>query len=212
MPESIANQLERSRSIINNCQTDPVLIAVLADFGYGTDQLNEGLALYNDAKQKEERTDIEYGEERKSYQNYATKRDELNKRYMRHIKLARIVLKDDLDGQVSLKLSGRRKYSFADFSTQVRSFYSNALLQEPIKLKLDRFVKEADLQQGLNEITTVSNLYDTYLREQGEAQRATLERDDSIDRLQDWISDLIAVARIAFEDDPQQLEKLGITA
>jgi hypothetical protein len=48
------------------------------------------------------------------------------------------------------------------------------------------------------------------LKEKGEAQAATEARDKALDNLQEWMSDYIAVARIALEDEPQLMEMLGI--
>jgi anion-transporting ArsA/GET3 family ATPase len=49
-------------------------------------------------------------------------------------------------------------------------------------------------------------------KEMGEAQASTQARDEKIDELAKWISNLRAVAKVALADDPQQLEKLGILA
>ena len=47
-------------------------------------------------------------------------------------------------------------------------------------------------------------------KEKGEAQAATKARDAAIDELQDWLSDYLAIAKVALEDNPQLLEGLGV--
>jgi hypothetical protein len=47
-------------------------------------------------------------------------------------------------------------------------------------------------------------------KEKGEAQTATQLRDEAFEDLQDWMSDFIAIAHIAMEDQSQYLEMLGI--
>jgi hypothetical protein len=44
----------------------------------------------------------------------------------------------------------------------------------------------------------------------GEAQQSTKDRDEALDRMEDWFADFKAIARIALEDKPQLLEKMGI--
>ena len=49
-------------------------------------------------------------------------------------------------------------------------------------------------------------------KETGEAQLATQDRDLKVKELDKRLSDFRAVAKIAFSDKPQQLEKIGILA
>ncbi|RRD60443.1 hypothetical protein [Tannerella forsythia] len=47
-----------------------------------------------------------------------------------------------------------------------------------------------------------------YLREKGESQDATKQKDAAFRAIETWLSDFFAVARIALEDNPQLLEAL----
>ena len=47
-------------------------------------------------------------------------------------------------------------------------------------------------------------------KEKGQAQAATQKRDAALDDLQDWLSDYLAIAKVALEDNPQLLEGLGV--
>lgn len=60
------------------------------------------------------------------------------------------------------------------------------------------------------ELEALENKYNQQLKEKGEAQTATELRNEVLYALQDWMSDFIAIAKIALEDKSQLLEMLGI--
>lgn len=65
-------------------------------------------------------------------------------------------------------------------------------------------------EAALIEQVTAKNLIQK--KEMGEAQEATQNRDKKLDDLATRISGLRAVAKVALDDNPQMLEKLGILA
>ena len=73
-------------------------------------------------------------------------------------------------------------------------------------------VTEEELTNTPAAITEVEKARANYLLEIGESQVATKEKDAAIAKLDNWIREFNAVAKIAFEDQPQLLEVLGILA
>ncbi len=71
-------------------------------------------------------------------------------------------------------------------------------------------ITEDKLKAAQTEMLTVEAANAAQEQEKGEAQDATQQRNQAIDLLDDWLSDFIAIARIALEDRPQLLEVLGI--
>ena len=49
-----------------------------------------------------------------------------------------------------------------------------------------------------------------YLKEKGESEAATEEKDIALATMEKWMNKFYAVAKIAMEDKPQLLEALGI--
>jgi len=71
-------------------------------------------------------------------------------------------------------------------------------------------ITQEKLEAGQQLVNDVEEKMNVQLKEKGEAQNATQERDEAFEELQDWMGDFIAIARIALDDKSQYLEVLGI--
>ena len=101
--------------------------------------------------------------------------------------------------------------NFLPHVAQAKRFYANALGNADTLAGLARFgITQEQLEAAQASLDEVEVASAAKQREMGEAQKATQTRDAAVDALEDWMSDFIAIARIAFEEDAQQLEKLGI--
>ena len=211
MKKTIEELLSYSRTAINNALNNAPVREALAVFGYNEEKLRAGLALYNAARAKYTQQIDEYGDKAAASAAMTQARNGLNKVYSAHLKVARVTLKNNAGAFGDLKLSGQRKRVHVAWLEQTHVFYEQALAKEADKTELLKFgITETKLNEGMALVTAAETAYANYVKETGEAQVATQARDEAIDALEEWMSDFVAILRVAFEDDPQKLEILGI--
>ena len=200
-----------TRLAIDSALSNPELQKYLGPFGYPSEELQNGRALYDTAfaahyKQKEEQA-----EQIGATAELDRLREAVNQAYMRHLKLARVAFKKDTVATAKLALLGRRNRSFSGWLGQVQQFYMALASDDRLQQGLARFgVTPAAITQVQADIQATIQANVARETEKGEAQQATQERDTALDALLDWHSDFIAVARVALEEKPQLLEMLGV--
>jgi chromosome segregation ATPase len=109
-----------------------------------------------------------------------------------------------------LAISGAMPRTYIKWLEAAKKFYSVASTDTEIQSKLARLKISADDLTAAN--TAISDLESAraeYLKEKGESQDATKAKDSAFAKLDDWMSEFYAVARIGLEDNPQLLEALG---
>lgn len=208
---TIDAKLVSSQVAIANAMDNDAIKAPLAAFGYDEAKLQEGKALYEAAQTKHDQQKKEYGEQYAATDAFEAAMNSANKDYMTHLKIARVALRDLRGAAEALQLEGRRKKTYAGWLKQAGIFYTNALADEETKTALAKFgIDEAKLTAGKAAVQEVADKQAAQFKEKGEAQAATAARDEALEGLLDWMSDFVAIARIALENDPQLLEMLGI--
>ena len=211
MANSIPELLMEANMAIENTLNDPEILAAVTEFGYDEAAVNAGKVLYDNTNQLQQQQLKEYGDQYSATSAFKTKLAEAKSSYMRFVKIARIAFKNDYDVFQKLGLTGARKHSFSGWFAQVEQFYNNALSDPDVMAKFSKFgVTQEKLEQG-KQLALETQASDVNKKKEiGEAQQATLTRDTSADALDDWLGDYKAIAKIALEDKPQLLEKLGI--
>lgn len=209
--QSIPDRLNEAEVALQNARQDQILLNALAELGYDQAALEEGQALLEDAQKAQQTMTAEYSEQYEATEALEDAFETANSTYIRHIKIARVALKEDRGAAEALKLSGRRKRTMSGWLGQARTFYDNALADDDILDALAEFnVTSEDLTQARAQVEAVAEANSTQEKEKGNAQDATEARDAAVEALDEWMSDFYAIARIALSDQPQQLEKLGL--
>ncbi len=194
-----------------NTLNDTEILLAMTEFGYDAAKINEGVIIYQGVYGLFQQQKTEYTEQYAASEDLKIRWAESNRVTMSYVKVARVALKSDYGAYIKLGLDKARNRSLSGWISQARQFYANALSATDILTKLAGFgITDTKLNAGKQLVDETETLNITHKKEMGEAQQATLDRDNAIDNLEDWISDFIAIARIALADRPQLLEKLGI--
>jgi hypothetical protein len=208
---SLDYQLMFAGNAINNALSNEPIKEALAEYGYDDEKLKEGLSMFQRANELHLKQLKEYGEQFTATDAVNDARQALNDVYLKHLKVARMAFRNERGIYQELLLPGRRNHTHSGFLSQADAFYSNALENKAISAGLAEYaITKSKLQEGLKLVNDMRAKYRKQLKEMGEAQGATEERNKAIDEMIDWFSDFKSISRMALEENPQQLEILGI--
>ncbi len=209
--QSIQDRLLAAQVAIHNALDDASLQGYLAEFGYTKAKLEAGKALYETVLAAQQTQQSEYGDQYDATDRVNRLWEEAHKVYMKYVTIARIALRDWRGALSKLDLHGQRKRAIAGWIIQARQFYDGLLAEAEMMALMAEFnVTQEKLEAGRAQVDDVEKAHRIQGKERGEAQIATQARDAAMDELEQWMSDFIAIARLALEDNPQALEKLGI--
>jgi len=203
--------LDASRLLIENARNCFELSSVLARYGYDEERFDEGARLCAQTEELIRLQSQRSGETEGDCAETETVWAEFRSMYMRTLKVARVVFAEDAEASSSLELWGPRKLSLRGLIDQASTLYSNlgpGSRHTPKMLRFGysdhRLEEEGALVEGLRRKIL------SRPRQMKEALSATLERDRQLHKLDTWVSELHAIARIAFYKSPQELQKLGL--
>ena len=207
---SIAQRMGAAGLVLNNVRNDEGILEAVMPFGYDSASFQAGQNLYDEALELVNRQSARYGDQYEATQQVEDARDAAEAVYMSALKVARVALRDYERAGNALKMNGERKHSLWGWLGQAQMFYTNLLDDDELLAAMACFgYDRAKLEDQAMLVLAVVDADNAQEGNKGEAQQSTRERDDKLDELDQWIADFKVIARIALEDKPQWLEKLG---
>lgn len=205
-----AEALEQYRVSLENVETQPEIATTMAEFGYDTTVVAEGKTLLTTTRQSFDFNETEDDETSEAYAAFKLLKVSLVETYKMHRKKAKVIFRNDSKTMDKLAVSGSLPKAYIKWLEVVKKFYSVALKDAGIQAKLVRLkITLDDLTASDTLIGDLEAARAEYLREKGESQDATQAKDAAFEKMDDWMSEFYAVAKIALEDKPQLLESLG---
>ncbi|WP_277632235.1 hypothetical protein [Avrilella dinanensis] len=92
----------------------------------------------------------------------------------------------------------------------MRLFYQTLADNPELATPLERLkINQQHITTQLENVTNTENAYANYVKEKGESQQATKDKNKAFDEMAKWVSEFYSIAKIALEDKPQLLESIA---
>lgn len=211
LSKNIDRLIDQARTATENALHIDNIRTALKGFGYTQTRLQTGRQLYQTLQSAQLAQKAAYGKQIAATAALKTAWDAAREDYMPLVKIARIACKHDPATAAELGLKGDRAKALTPWLAQANQFYSNAIASDTILTSLSTFGITAKKLKAAQQ--TLQNLEAASLEQaqaKATAQRATKNRNAAVAELRSWLSDFIAIAKIALSTNNQQLETLGI--
>lgn len=196
--------------LFKNAKFESVLAGELAEYGYDTATIEQGEALYNTLLEKYNTNKTESAQETTAYAAFDVALENTLAIYSTDRKKAKIVFKDQPDVLKNLQLKGSAPVRNATLIDTMRLFYETLNNYPELQTPLQRLkITPQHVNNQLANVTQTQQAYANYIREKGESQQATQDKNKAFDAVTKWVNEFYAVAKIALEDQPQLLESVA---
>lgn len=200
--------ISRMKIAFSNAK-QPDIFAQLQNLGYTEEKLNGYIAKVTELEALSQSQKKEYAEQYAETEKLNAKRTEIDEIYRRHLAFCKILFKGNTQANALLDLSAGRKNAYGAWFQQVSNFYAQLLANAEFLAKVKTInITETDLTAQQTALTELTKLKENQKKETSEAQKATEKRDVAFDEIYASYTELIAYAKVLFEND-QILEQLG---
>lgn len=208
--QKLSYKLESYRLLVFNSR-DAQIAPLLNALGVNAAYLDQGEALYNQTMQLVDQQKKEYQDQSLAYDSFYVEKDEAESNHHRTHKLVKVLSRNDNDLQNRLGLQNGNVYAIEEWIDNAIDFYNRLQNENDFLATLAKFrITGNQLNAESKALEDLKILRNQATLEKGEAQETTRLRNEKLDALADYCTELKAIAEIALESQPQLLEKLGI--
>lgn len=208
--KSEGQMLQDAGIALANVETQPQVASLMAEVGYDADEIRVGKQLLQAAQQYFDSSKKENDETSGAHVIFETKRKELSVVYNRHRKIAKVVFRSNPVIMSRLRIDGTIPQAYTNWLIDVKKFYAEATTDPAISAATSRLkLTPANFTSAAALIPPLEDARTNYIRESGESQQATKDKDAALAALDVWMKEFYAVAKIALEDHPQLLESIA---
>ena len=198
--------LQRTLIALTNALNTPELLAALERFTYDAKAIQEALAIHERieklTRQREQALEVQY----QTTQLLQQAKEEMLYLFRIHADTARLAYRREAQYQDTLNLSAAAPRETAACLRHIKRFYAHV----PVAMMTKYHVPPKELAQAEKLQQRVQEALALQKKAMSQPQQLTDARQKALAELQTWMRRFDKTAKLAFDDQPQQLEVLGM--
>ena len=200
-----------AQTALRNAIDDPKLYSRLAFYGYGLEQLQEGLMLCETvANLQQSQNDTRFNKITIK-QNFQEHWLEAKFQFQRDLHVARFVFGKDEDTSSALQLNGKYGTNFDTWYKHAKNFYFSLRNKPELQAAVASKGLTSDrIEQGIERLAQLEADRRATQAHKGSSSDSRAQRDEAFQKLKRWMVKFRTVARVAFDEQPNLLASLGI--
>ncbi len=209
--ESESSLRNKWRQAIFNAQSRPEIAILLKEYGLDIPQLNEGDELLNETVAISKKSETEGDEATEASAIYTQNFDKLTELYKLDRNKTKTLFRNDPVLLSRLLLTGSFPGSYLKQTESATKLYEEIFGDTALQAKVAKVkIALADVTSRMSLLNAVKETRSIWQAEKGQSEDATIAKDQAIAKMDDWMDDFYAMAKLALADHPQYLEALGI--
>ncbi|MFN8440167.1 MAG: hypothetical protein U0175_05325 [Caldilineaceae bacterium] len=210
---AIERELDEVGYILTLLLNEPKMEHLLANCGYGREQLQEGFTLYEKARslshvrEESRQTKAELAEEFVQAWKIA------RLHYTLDLRLARLAVGEErsLRTIFPAKRRSKRKISFYSWQDDAETFYNNLQKSTVHQVLLAKHgLSPVRIADSVRAVQRASQAYSQQFKQEARAETLMQERNNTMQFLRQWTRILRVVMRTAFKNEPHLLIAVGL--
>ncbi len=193
---------------VDNALNTPEILEQLAVYGYDEKKIKQGRAMRVELDELMMQQEDAHLAAKDATRVLNEARQQADTMFSTHLSIARIAFKDDPTFWNALKLGQARERGLPDWMVQIQRFYTRIVV---VAKEMEKYnVPQKELIETRKLIAQIGNLQRLQKKAKGQAQVATQNKAKAINDLELWMRRFFRIARVALDQNPQQLEMLGV--
>lgn len=208
----IADLIEYAKRIIDIVKRDTVIKTAILTFNWDDTVLQEGIDLQVQAEEMTQERKKLAGQQVIARKEFETLLIETKADFQKHWTFCTLLYKNFPLKLKELTLSDKRDRTINGWLNQTKTFYAIAIKDDDLVSKLSsRYgVTREKLAETLSKVSLIESAKEKHDTIIGEAQDLTARRNEVLEKLDDWLMELLSVCELSLKNYPQQMEKLNV--
>ena len=145
-----------------------------------------------------------------AHKDFLRKREALNEDFLRDRLKAILVYSNDPEKRAVLAVNEPVSRVYPKLFATVRKFYNGVAADPATQENLARLnLTMEQINEGLAKLEEVRAASVFHMKVRGEAQNNTKAKDESLEKMKDWMKEFYELAKLGLKREPQLLEAIG---